>query len=73
MPITNRSGRQTLQGKDGVTIERKYLYLTPETWAALHTLVQLKQTNQSTIIAELIANAGKEISHHDTLPLARSE
>jgi hypothetical protein len=63
MPHTNTSGRQTLQGKDGVTLERKYLYLEPETWTALNRLVQATQQNQSTLIATLIANAGKEIKN----------
>jgi len=67
MPTTNPSGRQTLTGKDGVTLERRYLYLAPETWAALYALVQATRSNQSTILATLIANAGKEITDHDTL------
>jgi hypothetical protein len=67
MPTTNPSGRQTLTGKDGVTLERRYLYLKPETWAALYALVQAAGSNQSTILETLIATAGKEITDHDTL------
>lgn len=69
MPTTNPSGRQTLTGKDGVTLERRYLYLRPETWAALYALVQATQTNQSTLIAHLIttATAGKETTHNDSI------
>lgn len=63
MPITNRSGRQTLQGKNGTTLERKYLYLLPETWIALNELVQSSQMNQSTIIEKLIATFGKELTN----------
>jgi hypothetical protein len=64
MPITNKSGRQTITGKDGMPLERKYLYLLPETWIALNELVQATQMNQSTLIAKLIANAGKEITNN---------
>lgn len=67
MPTSNKSGRQTLTGKDGITLERKYLYLKPETWAALHALVQASQTNQSTIIEQLIATAGKGLTTNDTI------
>jgi hypothetical protein len=67
MPIMNKSGRQTLQGKNGVTLERKYLYLKPETWAALYELVQATQMNQSTLIETLIANFGKELTNNDTI------
>lgn len=67
MPTTNKSGRQTLQGKDGVTLERRYVYMKPETWAALYALVQHAQTNQSTILETLIANAGKEITEHGSI------
>lgn len=66
MPTTNKSGRQTLAGKDGVTLERRYVYMQPDTWAALYELVRLSHTNQSTVLATLIANAGKGLSNHDT-------
>ncbi|MCY0855744.1 hypothetical protein [Cupriavidus sp. D39] len=67
MPTTNKSGRQTLQGKDGVMLERRYVYMQPETWAALHKLVQTTQLNQSTILETLISNAGKEITNDVTI------
>lgn len=57
-----RTNRQAITGKDGIALERKYLYLLPETWKALNALVQSSQTNQSSVIAQLIAKAGKEIS-----------
>lgn len=66
MPTMNNSGRQTLTGKDGVQLERRYLYLKSETWAALYALVQATQTNQSTLIEQLLATAGKELENHDT-------
>lgn len=66
-PTTNKSGRQTLTGKDGAQLERRYIYMKSETWAALYELVRLSQTNQSTVLATLIAKAGKEFSEHGSI------
>ncbi|MDO9419961.1 MAG: hypothetical protein Q7T66_04785 [Herminiimonas sp.] len=58
--------RQELVAKDGVRLQRKYLYLLPETWLALQVLVRETGLNQSTIIKNMIANeAGKDKEPHD--------
>jgi hypothetical protein len=64
-PKTNASGRQTVTGKDGIELERAYLYLPRATWDALHSLVQLTTLNKSDILAILIDNAlaSKEIAN----------
>jgi hypothetical protein len=56
-PCTNASGRQTVVGKDGVVLERAYLYLPRSTWDALHELVQRTNQNKSTLLDALINNA----------------
>jgi hypothetical protein len=64
-PCTNSSGRQTLIGKDGIVLERAYLYLPRSTWDALHELVQKTNQNKSTLLDTLINNAlaSKEIAN----------
>jgi hypothetical protein len=67
-PQTNGSGRQTVVGKDGVILERAYLYLPRSTWDALHELVQKTNQNKSTLLDTLINNAlaSKEIANDRT-------
>jgi hypothetical protein len=64
-PCTNNSGRQTVIGKDGIVLERAYLYLPRSTWDALHELVQRTNQNKSTLLSTLINNAlaSKEIAN----------
>lgn len=53
--------KQELFAKDGTRLQRKYLYLLPETWLALQMLVRETGMNQSTLIKTMIANeSGKE-------------
>lgn len=67
-PCTNNSRRQTTIGKDGVVLERAYLYLPRSTWDALHELVQRTNQNKSTLLETLINNAlaSKEIANAPT-------
>jgi hypothetical protein len=64
-PCTNESGRQTVIGKDGMILERAYLYLPRSTWDALHELVQRTNQNKSTLLETLLNNAlaSKEIAN----------
>lgn len=48
------TGRQRALSRSGEALERGYLYLTPEAWAALYTLSRVANVSASQYIASII-------------------
>lgn len=48
------TGRQRARSRTGQALERGYLYLTPEAWAALYALSRTASVSASQYIASLI-------------------
>jgi hypothetical protein len=48
------SARQRARSRTGEALERGYIYLTPEAWAALHALSRAANVSASQYIASII-------------------
>lgn len=48
------TGRQRARSRTGESLERGYLYLTPEAWATLYALSRVANISASQYIAKLI-------------------
>lgn len=56
------TGRQVFTGKDGMRVERKYMYLPTPVWLALQKLAVANNTSISNLIENFALN-GKGITH----------
>ena len=48
------TARQRARSRTGEVLERAYIYLTPEAWAALHALSRAANVSASQFIASII-------------------
>ena len=53
------TNRQVVQGKNGETLHRQYMYLTPACWDRLYYLAKLEETSVTDVINNLINNTYK--------------
>ena len=56
--------RQRLKAKDGVILERQYMYLTREVWDKLENLATERDMTLTQVLS-LIANTGAKDIQHD--------
>ena len=53
------AGRQSHITSDGVYLERRYMYLSPEMWLSLHAISKQSGLSASQYLAQIIASTGK--------------
>ena len=52
-------GRQSHTAPDGVYLERRYMYLSPEMWTSLHAVAKQSGLSASQYLAKIIASTGQ--------------
>jgi hypothetical protein len=66
IPFTQR---QSLTSRDGIALERQYIYMPPAAWEALRQLCHAQGRSGSEVFQSLIklASTGTQKDHHDTI------
>jgi hypothetical protein len=59
------AGRQSHTTSDGVYLERRYMYLSPEMWDSLHSISKHSGLSASQYLASIIASTGKSTGNNN--------
>ena len=66
------AGRQSHTAPDGIYLERRYMYLSPEMWTSLQAIAKHSGLSASQYLAKIIASTGQSKGINNDSPRTRN-